>query len=118
MRGVCAPRRPLAAPFAVPCRLQRTTPHTLHGMWGAVAGGRGRGVGRWRLWAARASVVGRGALRVAPASAGEESLYLDVRLGGPPKCQVTGTLPELGLESVLYDAERFTFARDAEKIHF
>ena len=56
MRGVCAPRRPLAAPFAVPCRLQRTTPHTLHGMWGAVAGGRGRGVGRWRLWAARASV--------------------------------------------------------------
>jgi hypothetical protein len=24
----------------------------------------------------------------------------------------------LGLESILYDAERFTFARDAEKIHF
>ena len=53
-------------PLLLPCRLQRPTPHTLHGMWGAVAGGRGRGVGRWRLWAARASVVGRGALRVAP----------------------------------------------------
>ena len=43
-------------PLLLPCRLQRTTPHTWHGMWGAVAGGRGRGVGRWRLWAARASV--------------------------------------------------------------
>jgi hypothetical protein len=53
-----------------------------------------------------------------PASAGKESLYLDVRLGGPPKCRSPTRYRNLGLESILYDAERFTFARDAEKIHF
>ena len=46
------------------------------------------------------------------------SWYLDVRLGGPPKCRSPTRYRNLGLESILYDAERFTFARDAEKIHF
>ena len=43
-----------------------------------------------------------------PASAGKESLYLDVRLGGPPKCRSPARYRSSDLESLFCGAERFT----------